>query len=65
MSEELKLLDCPFCGGEATTSEKEGVQEKMPYGWGWVGCKNCHCFINWSHGDRGKNLAIKAWNSRV
>lgn len=63
MSEELK--NCPFCGGEATTSEKEGLQDRQPYGWGWVGCQKCRVFINWSNGDRGKKLAIAAWNKRT
>ena len=66
MFEELK--PCPFCGGEATTSEKEIKQEilkQQPYGWGWVGCQSCRVFMNWSNGDRGKRLAIEAWNRRV
>ena len=58
-----RLKPCPFCGGEATTSEIEKI-ENMPYGWGWVGCRPCRVFMNWSHGERGKKLAIEQWNTR-
>lgn len=60
-----ELKKCPFCGGEATTSEKEGLQDNQPHGWGWVGCRSCRVFMNWSHGNRGKKLAIEAWNRRT
>lgn len=60
---KIKLLTCPFCGREATTSEKEGIKN-MPHGWGWVGCRCCRVFMNYSHGYRGKRLAIEAWNTR-
>ena len=58
------LRRCPFCGGEATTSEKEHI-ENLPHGVGWVGCQRCRVFIDWVRGDRGKKLAIEAWNRRV
>lgn len=62
MSEELK--PCPFCGGEATTSEEQKI-DNLPYGVGWVGCQPCRVFIDWVHGERGKKLAIEAWNKRT
>lgn len=55
-----ELKNCLFCGREATTSEKEGLQDRQPYGWGWVGCRFYRVFMNWSHGDKGKELAIEA-----
>lgn len=58
-----KLKPCPFCGGKATTSEFEKI-ENMPNGWGWVGCRPCRVFMNWSHGESGKKLAIEQWNTR-
>lgn len=60
---KIKLLPCPFCGREATTSEKEGIKN-IPHGWGWIGCRCCRVFMNYSHGNRGKQLAIEAWNTR-
>lgn len=60
---KIKLKPCPFCGREATTSEREEIKN-MPYGWGWVGCRPCRVFINWSHGERGKKLAFESWNRR-
>lgn len=62
-NEKIELKPCPFCGEKATTSEREEIKN-MPHGWGWVGCRPCHVFINWSHGERGKKLAIEAWNRR-
>lgn len=60
---EIKLKPCPFCGRAATSSEKEGIGN-MPSGWGWVGCRCCRVFINYSHGERGEKLAVEAWNNR-
>ena len=61
---KIELKPCPFCGKEATTSERENI-EKIPHGWGWVGCQSCRVHIDWSHGDRGKKLAFEAWNRRA
>lgn len=60
---KIELKPCPFCGRPATTSEIENIS--MPFGWGWIGCRPCRAFINWSHGDRGKKLAIETWNRRA
>lgn len=35
--ESVELKPFPFCGENATTSEKEGLQDRQPYGCGWVG----------------------------
>lgn len=61
---KIELKPCPFCGKEATTSEKEHIKA-LPFGWGWIGCQSCHVHIDWSHGERGKKLAIEAWNRRT
>lgn len=53
-----KLLPCPFCGGESTQREMT-----EPFRNGWVGCQECHCFINWI--KNGKPQAISAWNRRA
>lgn len=57
----LRLLPCPFCGGEA----------KMFYGTGYVtaGCNNEDCEINPSvdHKNSGEGVKDKvtaAWNTR-
>jgi len=60
--DELKA--CPFCGKEATTSEKAGIAA-LPFGVGWVGCQKCHVFMDYTHGERGKKEAIAAWNRRT
>jgi len=57
----LRLLPCPFCGGEA----------KMFYGIGYVtaGCDNEGCEINPSvdaknSGENVKERVTKSWNAR-
>ena len=51
------LVECPCCGGPGY--EKK-TYEKFPHG--WVGCPECHLYINWTYDDR---WAIKRWNTRV
>ena len=58
------LKPCPFCGGKAMTSEAAGIDARVT-GWGWVGCQYCRVFKEYSHGERGKALAIEAWNRRA
>ena len=58
------LKDCPFCGGKATTSELT-TDKQNKFHFGWIGCQNCHCFINYINNHSGKRLAIEAWNRRV
>lgn len=53
-----KLRECPFCGGESSQKDISN-----PFVNGWIGCKKCHCFINWV--KSGKHLAISAWNTRA
>ena len=59
MSDEAirALKPCPFCGREAAQKD---IAE--PFVNGWVGCRECRCFINWV--KDGKNLAVDAWNKR-
>ena len=61
---DVKLKPCPFCGRPATTSEKENIKS-LPFGCGWIGCQSCRVHIDWVRGDRGKKLAIEAWNRRA
>lgn len=62
---EIKLLPCPFCGGEAHIEEHKFWDEKakgftvQTYG---VVCDNC-CSMSWRH-HRHKEKAIEQWNTR-
>lgn len=62
---EIKLLPCPFCGGEAHIEEHKFWDEKakgftvQTYG---VVCDNC-CSMSWQH-HRHKEKAIEQWNTR-
>ena len=51
---DIKLLPCPFCGGEA--KRNDDLQN-----WGDIFCADCGCHM--SEGSMDK--AIKAWNQRV
>ena len=59
-----KLKPCPLCGGEAEQDDWRN-NEHMFYGTGWIGCRKCRCFINYTGKDRGKEEAIAAWNRRA
>jgi Lar family restriction alleviation protein len=50
---EKKLLDCPFCGGEARFSTEDG---------NWINCKSCGAETDYFE---QREEAIKAWNTRV
>lgn len=53
MSEELELLPCPFCGGEAVIFEGDAD-------WG-VDCLVCRVMVR---GETTEGNAIAAWNRR-
>ena len=55
---EIKLLPCPFCGGEKLDQEYADQGEWTEY---WIECPNCEVVI--SRDTKGK--AITAWNTRV
>ena len=59
-----ELKPCPFCGGEAD-EDSYLTNKHMVYGTGWIGCRSCRAFIEYMNGDRGKSLAVEAWNRRV
>lgn len=68
MADELKLNNCPFCGGEAELQiEKLGplLASQMIS----VSCKECHATSCASMAPYGKVSddagCIKAWNKRV
>lgn len=52
-----KLKPCPFCGRPA-----EARDFQKPFVNGWIGCPQCHCFIEWI--KDGKRQAIASWNRR-
>lgn len=58
------LLPCPFCGGEAKTSDTT-TDEENKFKFGWIGCQECRVFINYINNQRGKLEASAAWNRRA
>ena len=56
MSDEAKLLPCPFCGGPA--------QENEAMGECWVGCANDECCGGQAMQAR-RERAIANWNTRA
>ena len=51
----IKLLPCPFCGGEAELTGFEAPEY-------WVWCPNCKASTD---AHTGKQSAINAWNTRA
>ena len=56
MSNTMKLLPCPFCGGEAELIINPFYQRKA------VKCKKCYASIGMFD---SAEQAIEAWNRRV
>lgn len=50
----IKLLPCPFCGGEAELCVHEAT------GVSWIRCTECDA----SSGQTASNAAVMAWNTR-
>lgn len=63
MSSE-KLKPRPFCGDEAKTSHGT-VDPENKLRFGWIGCQECRCFINYVNNSRGLKEATEAWNRRT
>ena len=59
-----ELKACPFCGGKAEENNYI-TNTHMVHGTGWIGCCKCRVFMDYTHGEYGRKLAIKAWNRRV
>ena len=49
---DMRLKNCPFCGGEAEFATKDG---------NWIWCKKCGAESNYFEQTEE---AIKAWNTR-
>ena len=62
--EQNLLKSCPFCGGEAKTSQGT-TDPDNEFEFGWIGCQECQCFINYINNPTGKRLATQAWNRRA
>ena len=58
-----KLLNCPFCGGEARLiKESYSMWSGIPHDFAVV-CKNCHASIRQFFTTEAE--AIEAWNRRA
>lgn len=67
MSNEMKLLPCPFCGGEAEIEhihDDNGCPEVYYREWDFyiVKCKNCGVSTTYYSNNK---VAADHWNSRV
>ena len=54
---EIKLLPCPFCGGEAELIKRKS---NFPYIHG-VWCIRCNCRTSF---EKSEEIAIEKWNNR-
>ncbi len=63
MTKELK--SCPFCGDiDGVLLEKSYDDCGRHIGWE-IGCWNAHCPVQPEIWDDEKEIAIKAWNTRI
>ena len=59
-----RLQPCPFCGGEAELKDSfvpASSGGSSGYRRGWVGCKRCSVYMQWTHSPGG---AVRKWNMR-
>lgn len=57
-----QLKPCPFCGGAGKVkSTRQPTNGGKSFMRGWVGCPECHCFMNWAHDP---HATIARWNRR-
>ena len=61
MDNQVALLPCPFCGGEA---KLYNLPDEHPYIYR-VGCINCKTAYGYSYSHSEKYTAIKTWNERI
>ena len=64
-NQELKLLDCPFCGGKAAICQWRDTENPNAT---WVECTNCGVCQESKHdedADFVKGIAAMLWNTRV
>lgn len=54
---KIELRSCPLCGGAAKIKAMN-----TPHTHGWIGCPECHLYIQWVHDPAG---AAAKWNRRA
>ena len=59
MDNQIELLPCPFCGGEAILTSRETNYFATRF---FVICDNCHASSKWC---QNKEEAAEAWNRRA
>lgn len=59
----MELKPCPFCGGAAEVkSSRVPTNGGKSYVRGWVGCKTCGAYMQWSFEPSG---TVRKWNRRT
>lgn len=53
-----KIENCPCCGGPGKLKDTNNGKFRQ----GWVGCPECHLYINWKISPAA---AIRTWNARA
>jgi len=70
MAEKVKLLPCPFCGGEASVGKRTFVEsqvrsDEMPQAtFYFVNCMICTAQTDTMRGSLTEAIAAARWNTR-
>lgn len=59
-TDELRLVPCPFCGGDVINTRSQEMTKGPAYY--WHKCETCGAE---SEGDYGEDVAVAAWNRRA
>ena len=59
-TDALRLVPCPFCGGDVINTRSQEMTEGPAYY--WHKCETCGAE---SEGDYGEDVAVAAWNRRA
>lgn len=64
---DIKLLPCPFCGGEAKVSSNNMMIKGNSEMCAWVYCKKCGARTHYERRSKREHYvrdAVNAWNAR-
>lgn len=61
----IRIIPCPFCGGEGIVERDYPPSDKPALDKEWVECLKCGATGPWHRVSRTHQAAIRGWNKRV